>query len=190
MLNTLAYADLIPVIDGGIALTTFTDGRLRSGIWRSHTLVPERPCLVCIGQLDLGDLSLDRHGLLDDPSYIAGTPRSEPSRQNVATLSASVSAALLAQFVSLLAHPGGRGVPAPVRYLLASHQLDYSPAVAGEFCPYESETATGDNRPMMTEAQEEWRQIVKHRQARRRPLVLRLIAVIEWALHRWVQRLT
>jgi hypothetical protein len=85
VLNMTAYADLIPVIDGGIALDTFDDGRLRSGIWRSHTLVPDRPCMVCLGQLDLGELSLDKRGLFDDPTYIparrhAGAVRSERRR--------------------------------------------------------------------------------------------------------------
>jgi hypothetical protein len=115
VLNSMAYADLIPVIDGGIALDPFDDGRLRSGIWRSHTLVPGRPCMLCLGQLDVGQATLDRQGLLEDPKYIAGAGRTAPARQNVASLSASVSAALLAQFVSLTAHPGGRGVPAPLR---------------------------------------------------------------------------
>lgn len=48
VLNLTAYADLIPVVDGGTALDTFADGRLRSGIWRAHTLVPSRPCMVCL----------------------------------------------------------------------------------------------------------------------------------------------
>jgi hypothetical protein len=106
VLNTVAYTDLIPVIDGGIALDTFSDGRMRNGIWRAHTLVPGRPCMACLGQPVVGDVSLDKLGLLDDPKYIAMAKREAPCRQNVAALSASVSSALLAQFVSLTAHPG------------------------------------------------------------------------------------
>lgn len=86
VLNLTAYADLIPVVDGGIALDTFADGRLRGGIWRAHTLVPDRPCMVCLGQLDLGEVSLDKQGLLDDPSYIARAGRQAPVGQNVAAL--------------------------------------------------------------------------------------------------------
>lgn len=184
VMNLTAFADLIPVIDGGIALDTFKDGRLKSGIWRAHTLVPERPCLVCLGQLDLGELSLDRQGLLDDPTYIVGTNRSQRARQNVAALSASVSAAQLAQFVSLAAHPGGRGVPAPLRYLLAPHSLEHSPAVSGEFCAYESEALSGDHRPALTQHQDSWRQVVATRRARRRPIRLQLLGAMERVLAR------
>jgi molybdopterin-synthase adenylyltransferase len=189
VLNMTAYADLVPVIDGGIAIDTFRDGRLRSAIWRAHTLVPGRPCMVCLGQLDLGELSLDMRGLLDDPTYIAQTGKQEPAGQNVAALSASVSAALLAQFVSLIAQPGGRGVPAPLRYLLAPHLLEHSPATTGAYCNYESQTGTADQRPELTKPQDGWRRIVAERKRQRRPLQLRLIDVAERQTQRWARRL-
>lgn len=179
VLNLTAYADLIPVIDGGIALDTFADGRLRGGIWRAHTLVPSRPCMVCLGQLNLGEVTLDKQGLLDDPTYIARAGRQTPASQNVAALSASVSAALLAQFVSLVAHPGGRGVPAPLRYLLAPHLLEHSTATSGQYCSYESETATGDRRPVLTQTQDDWREKVAARQERQRRRVVRLLDLVE-----------
>ncbi|GAB1815927.1 ThiF family adenylyltransferase [Mycobacterium sp. MUNTM1] len=182
VLNLTAYADLIPVIDGGIALDTFADGRLRSGIWRAHTLVPGHPCMVCLGQLDLGELSLDKQRLLDDPTYIARTGGQAPAAQNVAALSASVSAALLAQFVSLVAHPGGRGVPAPLRYLLAPHQLEHSTATTGNYCSYESEIAMADHRPDLTEVQDEWRRAIAQRKHRKLSLRFRVLDLAERAL--------
>ncbi|WP_282947195.1 ThiF family adenylyltransferase [Cellulomonas endometrii] len=189
VLNSLAYADLIPVIDGGIALETFPDGRLRGGIWRSHTLVPDRPCMVCLGQLIPGEISLDMQGLLDDPTYIAGSGRQPAPRQNVAALSASVSAALLAQFVSLTAHPGGYGVPAPLRYMLAPHRLEHSPAHSGEFCPYEAEQVNGDARTDLSRQQDDWRRVVAGRRDRRVPLRLRVLDAVELRLRRAIERL-
>jgi len=152
VLNVLAYADLIPVIDGGIALDALPSGEMRGGTWRAHALVPGRPCMVCNGQLRVNELSLDRAGLLDDPEYIRqsginpglGSP-------NVAALAASVSAGLLAQFVSLVAAPGGMGVSAPVRYLLAAHQLEHLPIKSGAYCPYENSTACGDRRQALAD---------------------------------------
>ncbi|SDS41942.1 ThiF family adenylyltransferase [Actinoplanes derwentensis] len=152
VLNVVAYADLIPVIDGGIALDTLPSGEMRGGTWRAHALVPGRPCMVCNGQLRVNELSLDRAGLLDDPEYIrqsgintgAGSP-------NVAALAASVSAGLLAQFVSLVASPGGLGVSAPLRYMLAPHQLEHLPIKSGAYCPYENATAHGDARQALAD---------------------------------------
>lgn len=189
VLNALAYADLIPVIDGGIALDTFADGRMRNGIWRAHTLVPGRPCMACIGQLVLGDIPLDKEGLLDNPEYIAGANREAPSRQNVAALSASVSAALLAQFVNLTAHPGGRGVPAALRLILSTHSLEHSAATSGPYCPYENATAVGDTRTPIAERRDEWRAIVRERTGKKSPLRLRILAAVEDLLQRAVSRL-
>lgn len=95
VLNMIAYADLIPVIDGGINIDAFPDGGMRNATWRSHVVRPGRPCLACNNQLDLGQVAVDREGLLDDAEYIRGADRSEgPASQNVATLSISVVSSL------------------------------------------------------------------------------------------------
>lgn len=147
VLNALAYADLIPVIDGGLTLAVLPDGHMRSGSWRAHTLVPGRPCMLCTRQVNPTDIQLDRQGLLDDPNYIEQSGREPVSgAPNVAAYSASVSAALLAQFVSLTAHPGRRGVPPPLRYLLSTHSLQALTDTTGQFCQYEFDTAIGDGR--------------------------------------------
>jgi hypothetical protein len=189
VLNALAYTDLIPVIDGGIALDTFPDGRMRNGIWRAHALVPGRPCMACLGQLLIGDIPLDKQGLLDDPEYIAGAHREAPSRQNVAALSASVSAALLAQFVSLTAHPGGRGVPAPLRHVLSTQTLEHSTASSGPYCAYENATAVGDSRTSIAEHREDWRATVHERATKKSSLRLRALAMAEDILQRAISRL-
>jgi len=152
VLNTLAYSDLIPVIDGGINIDTFDDGTMRGATWRVHTLVPERPCMACNGQLVMGDVQLDRQGLLDDPEYIKRTGRKLPSSQNVALLCASVSAGELAQFVSLVATPGGMGVPSAQRYILAPHiQEAMNDKLTQPHCRFEMRIGEGDARPRFTD---------------------------------------
>jgi hypothetical protein len=79
VLNSLAYTDLVPVIDGGIAIDTHPDGTMRNATWRSHVVRPGRPCMVCTRQLDMGQVALDAQGILDDPAYIAGVPARCPS---------------------------------------------------------------------------------------------------------------
>ena len=143
----MAYTDLIPVIDGGIAIDTFEDSTLRNATWRSHVVRPGRPCMSCNGQLDLGQVVPDMQGLLDDPSYIQGTDRQESTLgQNVAPLSASVSASLLAQYVSMSVAPGGLGDPGPLQCFLSSHHLEKLADVTRVNCPVEAAESVGDHR--------------------------------------------
>lgn len=152
VLNMLAYADLIPVIDGGVAVDTFPDGAgLRNAVWRSHVVRPGRPCMVCNGQLDPGQVQLDKEGLLDDPEYISGLPRhARPQSQNVAAFSVNVTASLLAQWISFVVNPGGQTDPGPVRFSLSDFELERLARSSGEHCPYEASTALGDRRVELT----------------------------------------
>ncbi|MHA7293544.1 ThiF family adenylyltransferase [Arthrobacter sp. HLT1-21] len=152
ILNQMAYSDLIPVIDGGIGIDVFPGGGMRGATIRTHTLTPGRPCMVCSGQIDMSDVALDKQGLLEDPSYIAASGQVERGRQNVALLSIGVSAGLLAQVVSLLAKPGGRGVSAPLRYSLAAQSLEHLDMASRPNCPFETPTGRGDRRVMLTRA--------------------------------------
>ena len=150
VLNCLAYTDLIPVIDGGISIDTHPDGTMRNATWRSHVVRPGRPCMVCTRQLDMGRVALDAQGLLDDPSYIAGRPDQNPSGQNVAPLSISVTAALLAQYVSFSVAPGGIGDPGPLQYVLSTHSLDHLDHSSRVGCMYEVTEPEGDRRQDLT----------------------------------------
>ena len=67
VLNALAYSDLIPVIDGGIAIDTSLNGDMCNATWRTHVIRPGRPCMACNRQLDMAQVTLDKQGLLDDP---------------------------------------------------------------------------------------------------------------------------
>ena len=151
VLNSLAYTDLVPVIDGGIAIDTRADGSMCNAIWRSHVIRPGRPCLACNRQLDLSQVMVDRQGLLDDPAYIAGADESGPPLgQNVAPLSASVSASLLAQYVSFSAAPANLGEPGPLRYSLNTHTLEHLGDQTRPHCPVEPTEGAGDQRPDLT----------------------------------------
>lgn len=150
VLNTLAYSDLIPVIDGGIHIDAFEDGGMRNATWRSHVLRPGRPCLVCNGQLDPSTVAVDREGLLDDPTYIAGADMRVPARQNVAALSVNVVAGLLSQFVSLVVAPGGIGEPGPLQYVLSTHTQELLDIVPRPNCAFEADEATGAGRLAIT----------------------------------------
>ena len=151
VLNALAYSDLIPVIDGGIGIDTFDDGNMRNATWRSHVIRPMRPCMSCNRQLDLGQVAVDRQGLLEDPEYIRGAGRLDvPTNQNVALLSANVSASLLAQYVSFSVAPAGLGDPGPLRYALSAHFLEHLDDTTRPYCPAELAEGAGDQRVDLT----------------------------------------
>ena len=151
VLNSLAYSDLIPVIDGGIAIDTFNDGTMRNATWRSHVIRPGRPCMACNGQLDLGSVTADRQGLFEDPTYIAGAGRAaEPTGQNVAPLSINVAASLLAQYVSFSVGPADFGEPGPLQYALSTHQLDWLDCSMKPHCSVEPDEGIGDFRLELT----------------------------------------
>lgn len=80
VLNTVAYSDLIPVVEGGLRLDPLPGGGMRNAIWRSEVVGAGRPCLVCVGQYDPAHVQLERDGSLDDPTYnrVVGR-RFEPS---------------------------------------------------------------------------------------------------------------
>ena len=105
LLNALAYAHLIPVVDGGILARVDAQGQLLHADWRIHTVGPDRPCLACLGALRSEDISLDLSGRLDDPAYIQGLGAEfKPllARQNVFPFSLSVAAHEVLQLVGLV----------------------------------------------------------------------------------------
>lgn len=144
VLSQLAYAHLIPVIDGGIAIDVTESGAMRDATWRSHVLVPGRPCLLCSRQVTTSGIQLDREGRLEDPAYLLAAGVPVIGNQNVAVLSASVAASLLTLFVSLTATPNGRGVPPPLQYSLGGHLLLHREELTQPHCATETGLARGD----------------------------------------------
>ncbi len=153
VLNTIAYADLIPVIEGGIGIDALASGHMRGATRRMQTATPGRPCMFCSGQVSAAEVTLDQSGDLDDPEYIrqAGTDPIK-AHANVAALAAGVSSAQLDQFVSLIAHPAGIGVPPPLRYIFSTHTLERVNCKTEQYCTTELDVAAGDRRLDLTRA--------------------------------------
>lgn len=119
VLNLIAYAHLIPVIDGGILARVTEAGELLHVDWRIHTVGPARACLYCLKALLRSDAALDRDGMLDDPDYIRGLSHAERERyrrRNVFAFSLSVAAHEVLQLVGLVAGNARIGGTGPQTY--------------------------------------------------------------------------
>ena len=150
VLNQIAFSDLIPVVDGGLAIEPFQGGGMRNATWRAHVITPGRPCLQCNGQIAGAQVARDRAGLFDDETYIRTAGLKLPARENVSLLAPSVTASMLAQFVSLAVAPGGLGVPNGLRYSVSTHTLEHMPAETQRGCAYENALGSGDRRAELT----------------------------------------
>ncbi len=107
ILNHFAYAHLIPVIDGGIAVRFKNDNF--SGVdWQLQTVGPGRPCLECLGCFAVGDVSTEITGKLDDPSYLKGLAEDHHLKRNENIFAFSENLASL-EFFQLIALATGLG---------------------------------------------------------------------------------
>lgn len=113
VLNYIAQAHMIPVIDGGVAVEIDRkhDG-LSSAHWRAHIVTPYHQCMRCNGQYNSSMVVMELDGSLDSPSYIDNLPPGERvGNQNVFPFSLGVA---------------GMEVNLMLRYLLAK---DWWPVV-------------------------------------------------------------
>ena len=153
VLNIIAFADLIPVIEGGIRVLRLPSGALRNAYWRSAIVRPDRPCLVCSGQYDPAAVHVERDGSLEDPTYIATLPKDSTlrTRENVSVFSMAASSSLLLQFASYVARPSGFGDPRPLRFDAREHigRLDRVQHCIPD-CPYPAMIGIGNKRPDAT----------------------------------------
>ena len=130
LLNTIAYAHLIPVVDGGIIARVNDLGKLLHVDWRIHTVGPGRACLYCIDALRRSDVALDRDRKLDDPDYIRGlspAERERYGRRNVFAFSLSVASHQLLQAIGMIAGNARVGGVGPQTYHAYPGKMEVTP---------------------------------------------------------------
>lgn len=118
VLNLMAYAHLIPVVDGGIYVRTNRFNKLAAADWRAHTATIGRQCLQCLGQYDPGIVQTEREGNLDNPQYIEGLPNGHPLKvhENVFAFSMSCASLQMLQMLAMTLSPLDQPNPGAQRY--------------------------------------------------------------------------
>lgn len=108
VLNYIAYAYSIPVVDGGILIKVRKD-RLKQASWKSHAVYCGRRCLDCNGQYDASFVEVERRGDLDNPAYIEGLPVDHTLRrnENVFPFSAHLAASQIMHALHVVLNPVG-----------------------------------------------------------------------------------
>jgi hypothetical protein len=108
VLDCLAYANVIPLIDGGIeASINSARTNLDQARWKAHTVGPGRICMQCLGQYVPEDVALEQSGLLEDPTYLSNLPRNHFAKrgENVFGFSLGLAGMEIQQLLSLLLQP-------------------------------------------------------------------------------------
>ena len=147
VLNLIAYAHLIPVIDGGIAARTNRHGKIAAADWRAHTATVGRPCLSCLGQYDPAFVQLEREGFLDDQKYIDALPKDHPlkARENVYAFAMSCASFQVLQALAYTLAPQGLSNPGPQLYHFVGSFMEQPDLHrCKEGCSFPSLVATGD----------------------------------------------
>lgn len=169
VLNYIAHAHLIPVIDGGIAveLNPSTD-RLEFAHWRAHIITPYHQCMRCNGQYNSSMVLLELDGSLDDPSYIATLPSdSRYYNQNVFPFSLASAAMEVNLFVRYIISRNWWPVVKQQDYQLLTGKTRLIDAECHPHCSFRARRARGDSvsPPYLTGPS----QFKSTRRGRRRP---------------------
>jgi molybdopterin/thiamine biosynthesis adenylyltransferase len=146
ILNHFAYAHLIPVIDGGIAVR-FKEKKFAGVDWQLQTVGPGRPCLECLGAFLPADVSTEIAGMLDDPSYLKGLDDDHHLKrnENIFGFSENLASLEFFQLLALVTGLGGISDFGVQRFRYLPGVLDIINRVSCEReCHCERLTATGD----------------------------------------------
>lgn len=171
-LNVAAYAHLVPVVDGGIAVDvtipppedqvpvpddpalldlTPSVVRLAGAEWRAHLVAPGRKCMECLGQYDPGDVSIERAGLLDDPTYIATLPADHRLRrgENVFAFSLACAAAEVLELLRAVLGPAKIHDSGAILTHWTTATTDHDRTDCKPTCPFSTRLlAKGDATPL------------------------------------------
>ena len=100
VLNQIAYQYLIPMIDTGVEIQSKGKGKIRSAGGRVMVILPDGPCLGCLGILNPAAISQEKEQASEQRTgYITGEKMSAPS---VISLNGVIASLAVTEFLNLL----------------------------------------------------------------------------------------
>ena len=144
VLNYIAYAHLIPVIDGGVSIDTLND-QLQSAHWRTHLVGPHNQCMRCNGQYNTSLVTMEREGTLHSPSYIDTLPvEARIGNQNVFPFSLSIAAMELNLMLRYLLAQSWWPSMNQQDYRFVTQDTDLQKGKCRQSCEFPQRVAMGD----------------------------------------------
>jgi molybdopterin/thiamine biosynthesis adenylyltransferase len=144
-LNHIAYAHLIPVVDGGIDVR-FRDSVCTGADWQVQTVGPGRVCLDCTGAFNPADVGAEMEGALDDPEYLRGLSADHRFKrnENVFPFSANLASLEVLQFIALATGVAGLDDVGVQRFRLVPGLMSAKTRACVPGCLYAILLATAD----------------------------------------------
>ena len=146
VLNHIANAHLIPVIDCGIDVSPLNRRqRFDNAHWRAHIVTPCHQCLRCNGQYNTGMVSAELDGSLDDPSYVSALPaESLGANQNVFPFSLGAASMAVNMMLRYLIGPDWWPDVRQQDYQFNIGKISVINQTCHEYCPFPERKAAGD----------------------------------------------
>ena len=146
ILNYVANAHLIPVIDCGVAIRkNRKQDTLEGAHWRAHIITPYHQCLRCNRQYNTGMVSVELDGSLDNPSYISALPDEDiPWNQNVFPFSLGVAALAVNLMMRYLIGQGWWPAVQQQDYQFQTGKISVTNEECSTHCAFRVRRAMGD----------------------------------------------
>jgi molybdopterin-synthase adenylyltransferase len=146
ILNHIAYAHLIPVINGGILAEVKKD-ELKFADWELSIIAPDRPCMQCLGVYTSSDVILEKEGKLQDPEYIKGLPPDSifKQNQNIMPFSMNLASLEVLQFIAYTTGIADMDFYGVQRYRFRHSMLsNYLDKTCHKHCDFSKNVGVGD----------------------------------------------
>lgn len=148
VLNFIAYAHLIPVIDGGIMVrTNKRNTNIVGADWKAQTVGYKKACLECLGQYKTENAVLEKSGMMDDPAYIKGLKDSAfiNAHENVFVFSSHLASMEVLHMLSLFIAPSGvADVGQQLQHFVTGAMEVDASKICNENCYFQTVVGKGD----------------------------------------------